>query len=100
VSHSKKRIARLIERDGNICWLCNKPCDVSRIGTGHRNSPTADHVVPKSHGGPNKMENFKLAHNQCNTRRGNKFANSLDELNQTWLKANVWTTDNGRHKLK
>lgn len=56
----------LFIRDESICWLCNK--------TVTREQASRDHVIPKSLGGPNRMENYKLAHKDCNSSRGNNEA--------------------------
>jgi hypothetical protein len=53
----------LFIRDESICWLCNKPVT--------REQASRDHVIPKSLGGPNHLENYKLAHKDCNSYRGN-----------------------------
>jgi hypothetical protein len=58
--HSKtenKRIA-LAERDGNDCWFCGR--------TMESNDRTLEHLVPKSKGGPNNLDNYVLAHRSCN----------------------------------
>ena len=54
---------RLLERDGNLCWLCEKPFS-------NRKPPSIDHVIPKSKGGPTIISNLKLAHSKCNYERG------------------------------
>lgn len=45
---------------GNVCHLC-----------GGRGATTADHVIPRSHGGDNSLENMRPAHARCNSQRGN-----------------------------
>jgi len=46
-----------------ICWICDK-----RV---KRTVASRDHIIPKSHGGPNHAANYALAHKICNERRGN-----------------------------
>lgn len=46
-----------------MCWICTK-----RVP---RKLASRDHIIPKSHGGPNHAANYALAHRLCNERRGN-----------------------------
>jgi 5-methylcytosine-specific restriction endonuclease McrA len=57
--HAAKRA--LLRRDGRKCWLCG----------GHMadHELSIDHIIPRSKGGGNCIENLKLAHIDCNTRR-------------------------------
>lgn len=62
--HEKQEIfARLWDRDGNICYLCEKELDYKTV--------TLDHVVPLSKGGKDTMANYKLVHEFCNIQKGN-----------------------------
>jgi 5-methylcytosine-specific restriction endonuclease McrA len=56
-------------RDAGICHLCGDL--VERHGLGSL-SATMDHVIPVTKGGHHTLENVKLAHRSCNTRKGNK----------------------------
>jgi hypothetical protein len=46
---------------GLICHLCRKP-----------GATTADHLIPRSHGGTDDLENLRPAHGLCNSRRGDR----------------------------
>ena len=46
---------------GDACWLCGQP-----------GADTADHVVPRSRGGGNELDNLRPAHRRCNSARGNR----------------------------
>ena len=59
---TRKRLA-LIERDGENCYLCGLPFSMKR-------PPSLEHVIPKAKGGGNGMNNLKLAHSQCNYKKG------------------------------
>lgn len=61
-------VRALFERDGGICWLCGKPCDIN-ADTNANEYPSIDHVVPISHCGLDKWDNVKLAHRICNSLR-------------------------------
>lgn len=59
-------IGDLAARDGLCCWFCElkfNNVDDTRI--------TIEHLVAKSHGGPNHHSNLALACEQCNIEVGN-----------------------------
>ncbi len=72
-------LARLIERDRNICHICGGKCNskdyVTRknkyVVTGDT-YPSMDHVLPISKGGTHTWDNVKLAHKICNSRKSDK----------------------------
>ena len=67
-TNSKRRsalIAQTLAVKGTICHLCR---------TDGANS--ADHRIPRAHGGQNVLENLEPAHRSCNTARGTM---TLDE---------------------
>lgn len=53
----------LLERDGPNCALCGKPIGDIELAN-------IDHIVPRSHGGRDRVENLQLAHYRCNVERG------------------------------
>lgn len=60
--HHAWLVRALIRRDGDVCSLC-----------GHaiaRREMTIDHVVAKSRGGGESLENLQLAHGPCNKAKG------------------------------
>ena len=61
---NRKRL-KLLERDGDRCWLCGEPFS-NKSGR----KPSLDHVIPKSKGGTTAMDNMRLAHSRCNYKRG------------------------------
>lgn len=58
---------QLINNNGAICALCNKPIETMK-------DCTIDHIIPVSKGGLTTIENCQLAHKNCNQRKGNKEA--------------------------
>lgn len=56
-------VRQLIERDGNICYLCGEYIP--------QRQRSIDHVVPLSKGGADDMSNYKLTHIKCNVDKGN-----------------------------
>jgi 5-methylcytosine-specific restriction endonuclease McrA len=46
---------------GTVCWLC-----------GRDGADSADHILPRSLGGSDALENLRPAHRTCNSARGNR----------------------------
>lgn len=72
--HRKRRslnVSRLMARDGTACAICGGYLDRSVRDHDHPQYVTFDHIVPRSRGGDSKLENLRLAHRLCNTKRGN-----------------------------
>lgn len=73
--HAKPSLRRYVDllrdRDGGGCHLCDTAINFS-LSYPDRMSPSVDHVVPRSHGGPNNDDNYRLAHLHCNVRRQNR----------------------------
>lgn len=55
-------VATLIKRDGDECFFC-----LGRIPDGFE---SVEHLVAVTHGGPNHVSNFVLAHRDCNAKAG------------------------------
>ena len=62
-NYSVAKRRRVLEVYGNICWLCHQPID---------GLPSADHVLPRSRGGSDDIENLRPSHLRCNIARGNR----------------------------
>lgn len=60
---SQRKRQQVLEVYGNICWLCHQPIP---------GLPSADHVIPRSRGGTDDIENLRPAHPSCNYARGNR----------------------------
>jgi 5-methylcytosine-specific restriction endonuclease McrA len=50
---------------GTVCWLC-----------GRDGADSADHVLPRSRGGSDALENLRPAHRACNSARGNRIGSA------------------------
>lgn len=59
-AHRKARAQTL--REEHICWLCGQP------GTA-ADPLTADHIIPRAHGGIDHRDNMRAAHASCNKKR-------------------------------
>lgn len=55
----------LINKNGAICSLCDKPIETMK-------DCTIDHIIPISKGGLTTIENCQLAHRSCNISKGNR----------------------------
>ena len=55
-------VARIIERDGMFCHLCEKVVKPDEF--------SLDHVLPIARGGRHCESNVRVAHRRCNSRRG------------------------------
>lgn len=58
--YRKILISLLLQRDGNICSICNNELD---------DTVSIDHINPVSCGGNNEADNIRLVHLTCNLRR-------------------------------
>lgn len=54
--------AKLFRQQGTRCWLCGKRM--------RWNEMSFDHIIPRSKGGDNSLDNLALAHVWCNNARG------------------------------
>jgi len=73
VYHEDWTEKQLIETYGSICYLCNKPIDITlpRIGEGSMESLWPDHMTPTSRGGENTIRNVRPCHRKCNQDKYN-----------------------------
>jgi len=65
----KKRIYKILEADGNRCFYCGietYPVNGERM----YNSSTVDHVLPKTKGGIDHIDNCVNSCNNCNNLKG------------------------------
>lgn len=62
------------ERDGWRCGICRKRVDPGLLYPDLM-SPSLDHVIPLSLGGPHVAANVRITHLTCNNLRGNKVSN-------------------------
>ena len=63
----RRLVARIVERDQGICWLC-----------GYGGATSADHVVAIADGGhPTDPANLRAAHQYCNLARSARRSNEM-----------------------
>jgi len=61
--------AEIFERDAWMCGICSEPVDQA-LAYPHPRSSSLDHIVPLSLDGEHSRANTRLAHLDCNKRRG------------------------------
>lgn len=64
----------LSEAQNHKCCYCG--CEMTEQRN-YKNSSTIDHVIPKSKGGPDHLDNYVIACFSCNTKRGITPANQF-----------------------
>lgn len=67
-NYSVAKRKQVLAVKGNICWLCHQPI----VGL-----PSADHIIPRSRGGSDDIENLAPAHLKCNVKRGNRMVRPM-----------------------
>jgi len=65
---SREDRMKIHERDHWACGLCGMQCE-REFKYGSVTSPTLDHIMPRSLGGSDDMDNLTTAHWGCNARR-------------------------------
>ena len=76
--HALHRI--LEDKDGGLCAVCFEPIDLTLSGR-HADGPTVEHIIPRSRGGSDELENLALSHWRCNKGRGTR------DLAEVWRAA-------------
>lgn len=61
------KICLLTAAQGGLCYYCGLPMS---LALGLPITATIDHVIPKSKGGPNHMDNYVGACHDCNQKKG------------------------------
>lgn len=82
-SHKKQRVWRALERRGvpMVCFWCEEA--VSRGAAVPSQRATLDHIVPRSAGWSNRIDNFVIACMSCNHNRKDTAAHEF--LRSTYL---------------
>ena len=80
---------QIIDRDGLNCYLCTYPVDLEAncvVGQpGWELYPHIDHVIPMALGGPDTLENVKIAHAKCNLYKGKQLLDDTPSDSGTLL---------------
>ena len=82
-------VRQVFERAGGLCEYCRLPCEFFPL-TFH-----VDHITPRQHGGPTKLDNLALSCLHCNRHKGPKLA-GLDPINSELVRLfdprrDLWT---------
>jgi 5-methylcytosine-specific restriction endonuclease McrA len=66
---AEKKRRELHRRQNGACAICGDGISLRGLGD---QSPTLDHIIPKSKGGGSDIKNLRLAHKACNEARANE----------------------------
>ena len=66
----RKLAAQAVNVYGSVCHLCGQPINLTLTGTRDPMRLSLDHLIPRSRGGTNSIENLRPAHFRCNSARG------------------------------
>ncbi len=74
ISESKKQVLmKRLKTNDNRCPLCNNKIYLFKPKTFN-----IDHIVPKSRGGTNNVDNLQIVHTKCNHLKSNQIINQGD----------------------
>lgn len=75
--HRRRQVCKRVYAEEDICGICGKPVDKTlpfidpATGKPHPWAKTVDEIVPVTFGGsPTERSNCRLAHRDCNLKRG------------------------------
>jgi 5-methylcytosine-specific restriction endonuclease McrA len=76
----------LLEKIGNqpVCYLTGVPIDLNKPRTYH-----LDHIIPKSRGGDDSLDNCQIACREANQAKGDLLVEEFIELCNKVVKANT-----------
>lgn len=75
VKHEPYTLKQIYRRDNGICYLCGGECDFNDykytgdIFVAGNTYPSVDHIVALANGGTDTLDNIKLAHRRCNSKK-------------------------------
>lgn len=76
VNSERVSLKTVYARDGWLCKICGEPVNFIRQHPDPM-SPSLDHIIPLSKGGPHTFANVQLAHLICNLRKTNKLTTAV-----------------------
>lgn len=77
------KLDRLCARDGDLCWLCQKPMDFQAKPNSHA-AWSIEHLIAKSLGGPDIPDNLVLCHPRCNRILNDRPLTQKIKLRERW----------------
>ena len=72
---------RLRARDGDECWLCGGALDFS-AAPNSKKAPTREHLLARSRGGGDGLDNLVLTHPGCNRMLGDREVEQKHKIRQ------------------
>jgi 5-methylcytosine-specific restriction endonuclease McrA len=83
---TKALVELLRNRDGGRCWLCGAPIDFKAEPNSAR-APSLEHLIARSRGGPDTMDNLVLCHPPCNRELGDVPLAEKIKAREVWKEA-------------
>lgn len=77
VKHEPYTLKQIYRRDNGICYLCGGLCDYNDFKVKGDTIicgdyyPSVDHIIALANGGADTLDNIKLAHRLCNSKKAN-----------------------------
>ena len=72
---SKRLVLELMHAQGGFCGICGKL--FQNVWPQHI---VADHIVPRSKGGSNHIDNLQAAHRSCDSAKGNDSTHEVETV--------------------
>lgn len=90
MARMKSLRVRVWEKSGGICFLCGQQM-MPDTAYGQELAYTIEHLLPRSRGGSNEMENLEGTHQWCNQFKGESL---IDELPKGYRQILKWKIKN------
>ncbi len=81
----KIRINDLVTRDGFDCQICNVVIDWAKRGK-RKGWPSLDHVIPISKGGLHTLDNTRMVHIGCNSKKSARLEVYAETSDWSWAR--------------
>jgi hypothetical protein len=83
------KVERLRARDGDLCWLCSKHMDFNAKPNSAK-AWSIEHLLCKTFGGSDRLENLVLCHPCCNHILANRSLKDKIKLRER-RQRNLWS---------
>lgn len=84
IKRKKRKLIAILRSQNNLCILCGQPPV----------NPTIDHIIPKSKGGTNNVDNLQVACKSCNEKKDNGFLKFVPRRKRPRTNKRKWQKPN------